>query len=930
MPHLHDLPAAPTRLIGRKKEVTAAQQALVREDLHLLSLTGPPGVGKTRLALEVAGNLAREFADGVFFVDLAPVSDPAMVPAAIAATLGVGEALDQPLLGHLTDHLLGKALLLVLDNFEHLLGASAVVAELLSKCPKLKILVTSRERLHLTWENEFPVPPLSLPDLRSLPASDALSDYPGVALFVERARAVKPDFVLTPQNARAVAEVCARLDGLPLAIELAAARIKLLPPLAMLVRLESRLSFLTGGPLDSVIRHQTLRTAIGWSYSLLQSGEQALFRRLSVFIGGWSAEAAKAVCLSDGDPATDVIEVLNSLLDQSLILQADDSDGEARFRLLETIREFGLEQLGARGERAEMHRHATYFLGMAEGANAKLRSAEQEVWLKRLAADRDNLRTALSGLAERGEWELALRLAAALGWFWSVRGYFRDGRRFLEQALAKSNGISGSVRAKALLTLGDLISKQGDRPAAQSFYAAGLAISRDLLDKAGIAWAQRGLGNIAYHGTDYARACPLYEESLALSRKLGDKAGVASCLEGLALVAMLEGDYVLSRTLLAEGFALVQEIGDKWGIASAHDQLVDLALAQGDSGAARGHVEQSLALWRALDYQWGIALSLTRLGDTALDQGDHGEARLRYEEALAIARPLGAKGPHAHALLGLGHLALDQGDYLAAGPLLEEALALRREMGHKRALRTLTRELGRLARYQRDYARAAAFLEESLALSRAIGQKGQNWGIAAALSELGMVLQCLGESAKAEAHYKESLLLRRDLGDTRGIAESLERLAALKCTNDRAEPAARLLGAAESLREGVSAPLPVPERPLYERTVAALRSKLGDRVFDAARAKGRSISLERILALVLEGGEKASAGMRLAPLTPREQEVARLVARGLSNHDIATALVITAGTAENHVQSILGKLEFHSRAQIAAWVVEHTSREPVR
>lgn len=375
---VHKLPAQPTPLIGRQQETAAARQQLLTADVRLLTLTGPPGVGKTRLGLEVGTELLDDFEHGVFFVDLAPIKDPALVGYTIAQTLGVREARHQSLFEHLKHFLRDKQVLLLLDNFEQVAAAAPLVAELLGASLALKILVTSRAALHLRWDHEFPVPPLGLPDLQRLPAVKELSGYPAVALFVDRARAVKPDFVLTNHNAPAVAEICTRLDGLPLAIELAAARIKLLPPQAMLRRLQRGLDLLTAGARDLPARQQTLGGAIAWSYDLLEAREQKLFRRLSVFVGGCTLEAAEAVCKPEGDLQTNVLEGLASLVNESLLRQEEQADGEPRFRMLETTREYALEQLAKTGEMEEIQRrHAAVYLSFAEAAAPELHGTKQ-------------------------------------------------------------------------------------------------------------------------------------------------------------------------------------------------------------------------------------------------------------------------------------------------------------------------------------------------------------------------------------------------------------------------------------------------------------------------------------------------------------------------------------------------------------------------
>src|SRR5262245_1471679 len=547
----HNLPVQPTPLIGRERVSAAACALLRRAEVRLLTLTGPGGTGKTRLGLQVAADLLEDFEDGVFFVPLAAIRDSALVASSIARTLRLQERAGQVLLDSLKESLQDKQMLLVLDNFEQVVAAAPLVAELLAACPRLKCLVTSRVVLRLSGEHEFPVPPLELPDPRHLPAVETLSQYAAVALFIQRALAVKPDFQVDNANAPAVAEICVRLDGLPLAIELAAARLKLLPPQAILARLGRRLELLRGGARDVPDRHQTLRQAIAWSYDLLEAGEQALFRRLAVFARGCTLEAAGAVCHAGHDhaagpgPSLEMLDGVASLVDKSLLRQQEQASGEPRFRMLETIREYGLECLTASGEEPGVRRaHADYYLALVEAAEPALTGPEQATWLERLGAEHDNLRTALQWAEESGEAEIGLRLAGALCQFWLMHSHLREGQERLARLLGLAEAAPRTAaRAKARTRAGHLADNLSDYEAAHTFFEESLAIRRVLGEKGGIAAALNDLGWVAWHRNDYPASRALSEESLAIWRELGDKAGIATSLHNLGWVAYYQGNY---------------------------------------------------------------------------------------------------------------------------------------------------------------------------------------------------------------------------------------------------------------------------------------------------------------------------------------------------------------------------------------------------
>jgi len=699
----NNLPAQATPLIGREREIEAARALLLREGVRLVTLTGPPGIGKTRLGLQLAAELLDHFPDGVFFVGLAPISDPSLVASVIAQTLDTREAGGRPAFQLLKDALRDKRRLLVLDNFEQILPAAPLVAELLGACPGLKVLVMSRAVLRLSGEHDFAVPPLLLPAQRPLPPLDQLTQYEAVRLFIERARAAKADFAVTNENAPAVAEICHRLDGLPLAIELAAVHIRLLSPPAMLARLGRRLPLLTGGARDRPGRQQTLRDTIAWSHDLLDRSEQRLFRRLAVFVGGCTLEAAEAVCTVEGDLGIDVLDGLGSLVDKSLLRQGEQ-EREPRFGLLETTREFALEQLQASGELVDLRRrHAAYFLGLAEEAELKLRTAEQDRWMARLESEHDNLRAVLAwSHTEAGEAQTGLRLAGALGWFWYVHGHHTEGRRWLDTVLAAGSGAAGTVRAKALAAAGQLVQRQAEYSRATAMIEEALALYRAAEDTSGVAWS---LSLLAFFPQGSAeRATALLEESLALYRASGDAWGIAWALGCWGFVATQRGDWERAAPLLDESLAMFRRLGHTWGIARALSYLGRVEHALGNQDRAAELFEESLPRLRALDDTWAIALALNWLGKLVLDRGDTERAGALQRESLALFRTLDDVWGIAACLDQLAYVASSEGNARRAVRLLGAAEALRGTTGtrppravrvaHERAVADLRAALG--------------------------------------------------------------------------------------------------------------------------------------------------------------------------------------------------------------------------------------------
>jgi len=678
-----NLPAQATSVIGRDQEVAAVCELVRRPNVRLLTLSGPGGTGKTRLALQAAADLLDDFENGVFFVALAPIGDAALVTSTIAQTLGVKEISGQSQAVSLKNWLRDKQLLLVLDNFEQVVAAAPQVADLLAAVPSLKIVVTSRAVLRVYGEQEFQVPPLSVPDLKRLPRFETLSQYAAVALFIQRAQAVKPNFSVNNENAPAIAEICTRLDGLPLAIELAAARIKVLTPQLLLERLGNRLKLLTReGGRDLPLRQQTLRNAIAWSYDLLDEDEKKLFARLAVFVGGATLAAAEAVVSTDeADPLdNEVLDGIMSLLDKSLLKQVEGVNNEPRFVMLETIREFALERLTESNENTILRdSHANFFLTVALEAQPKITGPEQEMWLNKLEQEHDNFRAAMRASLESGAIERGLRQAAALWWFWYSHGHLSEGRRWLIEALQKADSSSA-------VTL-----------PASSFLEAR-------------AEALRCAGAMTRWQGQYEQAISIIEESVTIWRKLGKKAGLARALNSLGAANYDHGNYERAKVCNEESLLYYLETGNMLGVGIALTTLGDVAVAQRDYDKAIATYQRSLAMKRQSEDKLGIAFSLMGLGRAARYQGNFEDAIGYYQESLHTRQTIGDKLGIAECLEGLASSERGLGHNIKAARLFGASEALRELIGAPLPLADRTE-------YNRNLAAMSTLLDESVSIA---------------------------------------------------------------------------------------------------------------------------------------------------------------------------------------------------------------------
>ena len=855
-----NVPVQLTPLIGRAAEVAAICTYLERPDIRILTLTGPGGIGKTRLGLQVAADLVEDFTDGVYFVDLAPIRDPNLVIGAIAQTLGVRDSGSQPLLERLKDELRDKHMLLLLDNFEQVLDAASHVAELLASTTRLKLLITSRERLHLRGEQEVAVQPLALPDPAALPALDQVSQYAAIALFRARAQASQPEFQLTSANARAVATICARLDGLPLAIELAAGRVKLFAPEALLARLSSPLALLTGGARDLPARQQTIRSTIAWSYDLLNTDEQMLFRRLGVFVGGFTPAAAAAVLssefrvLSSDQPNSKlktqnlelgILDGLASLLDQSLLFVLAPVDEAPRFGMLELVREYALERLREAGEETETdRRHATYMLGVVETVGPKVGGPETRKALDQLEAELPNIRAAFAWAGAAGDHDLALRLVGALAPFWGNRGHRGEGCAMLQAALSQPGALPPVARARALNALGGL------RVGARAYW----------------------------HETVAA-----LEESLAIFRELGDLDGSAAVLNQLQLMACFQGDMGQALTLTEAWLQDSRAARNPKRTAWALQNLADLTFAHGDAARGSALLDESQALFEELRHPIGQAMGLFVHAWELQRHGDDLRALALLTESVGLLRETGQNGVLALMLFCLGQAVLWEGDHARAVDLMQECLAIYRELDDLEPIPLVLRTLGEAALADGDHAAARARFRESQTLCRELGNI---WGIASGLLGVGHVALAEGDAGTANQCYTEALTIFASLPDwddrmrRYGVAACLAGLASAT-PRTAPERATRIYGAAAAQRAALGqatlaqfdGPYRLPsastadKRGLANSTADkrgqdAARAALSEEAFAAAWAEGQALTPAQAIAEALSGapiGNDASA-----------------------------------------------------------------------
>jgi predicted ATPase/class 3 adenylate cyclase/Tfp pilus assembly protein PilF len=769
----NNLPLTLTSFIGRQQEINELERLLWQS--RLLTIAGPGGAGKTRLVIQAALNVQGSFPDGVWFIDLAPLSNSLRLSQYMMNLLGVREEAGCLPYQSLLDSLRSKTLLLILDNCEHLLPELAqLVDALLRGAPGLRILATSREKLAVSGEIVWRIPPLSSPDLKETVTIENLMQYEAVKLFSERAMAAWPDFTITRENVETVAQICAHLDGIPLAIELAAARVRVLSVEEILARLADRFRLLVG-TRTALPRQQTLRALIDWSYDLLNEKERALLRRLSVFAGSWTLEAAEQVCSGRGMEASEVLDLLTGLIDKSFVI-GEPQKGHTRYRFLETILKFSQERLCESQEADEFaQKHALYFLKVAEKSYGKMWGSEQAYWLGVLDEERDNLRTALDRLSQiAGNEGMMLQLAGSLWRYWEIRGYFTEGRAWLETALTHNPNASQYLRANGLGGAGHLARQQGDYEQAKAYHEQSLALFRAMENKLGTARQLNALGEIAQYLGDYARSVELHEESLALRYEIGDAEGISVSLRQLGVIAREHGQYRRAKELLEQSLKLERDLGDKLLLALSLNDLGLVAHALCDYEQAVLLFEEAMSLQRELNDRLGISNSLLNLGNVAKDRGIFKQAQLFFQQCLALKKELGDKRGIARVINIQAESAFWQGKYPLATDLARQGLTLSQELGFKRGVLNSLELLGFIAYYQGNYERAASLAGESLALSTKI-EAPRAIAYAKLLLALGKYSE--GSLVKARNKFQEAIKKFQEINDYRNVAGTFVNLA---------------------------------------------------------------------------------------------------------------------------------------------------------
>lgn len=894
------------------------------EEARLVTLTGVAGIGKTRLALEIALRVAGRYPGGTWLAELGAEAEPPVVAQVVADAVGVAERPGVDLVDCVIEHVGDRPALLLLDNCEHVLAACAELADvLLRACAGLCLLATSQQRLGVTGERVWHVPPMSLPAADPASGTAALEESEAVKLFCERAVASHGSFTVTPESASAVAEICRRLDGIPLAIELAAARTEVLSPAQIAAHLDARFGLLTDGGRTTVARHRTLQAALDWSHDLLSSPEAVLLARLSVFAGGASLEAVQAVCTGDEVVPEQLFETVTALVAKSWVM-ADTSGAEARYRLLETIRHYAADRLADAGGGSDTKaRHAMWFLDLAERAEPQLRGVNQPAWLAALESEHDNLRVALEWAVTNGETEVTLRLAGSLATFWTDLGHLREGREWIRTALAMSGNQPPALRAKVLRAAGALAAITGNREEAKDVFADALALSREVADEAGTALALIRLGVLAVLERNMKEAEPLLEEAVARARVSGEPSVLASALHGRGQACMFRGEAAAARPFFQECLEAAALAGDAQLMGDAVGGIAWAVSLEGDYEAAELLLTEALTRARQTGAPFATALALSFLAGVARIRGDLSRSAVLIGEGLGIAKELAAPFLLAQCLIESGRIELAKGDLDAARAHFEEGLSSgMRARPSSPALRAIV-GLGEVALAAKDAAAAQAHFET--AIERATGS-GERLVRARALYGLAEAARLQGEDLQATPLHHQAMVLHHQVGDPVGIVDSIEAVARLAAASERHARAARLLGAAQSLRDAdhVRYARPPLQQELADTETSALRTAMGEAKFDSAWQQGAGMSIDEVVDFASRGrGSRDGAALGWDSLTKTERAVAALVQQGLTNAEIGEKLFISPRTAQAHLAHIYKKLGINSRRELAREAAKH-------
>ncbi|GCE30884.1 hypothetical protein KDA_63680 [Dictyobacter alpinus] len=932
-PHLsikQRLPVQMNQTIGREQEIETTTELLLNEHVRLLTLTGPGGVGKTRLALEVAYRLRHYFRDDVVFVQLAPLREHTFVLPMLARLLNIEEAGPDSLSERLQEFLQDKHILIILDNFEHVLAANIAIADILTMAAKLTILATSREALHIYGEQIVEVQPLTLPDPHT--SSAVFLDEPSdaIKLFVERTRAVKPGFLLNKDNIEAVAEICTQLDGLPLAIELAAARSKILTPQELLERLQFRLRTLVGGPRNLPSRQQTLRNTLDWSYNLLSSEEKHFFRQLGILTGNWTLEGAAAIALTSNDEPEEAFSLLSSLVDKSLVRVVDTAGTETRFLLLETIREYALECLEKQDELLDaQRRHAQYFTWIAQQSETHLYGSEQQHWLARLDLETPNLWSAMRLVIKQREVLMAQRLASSLGRFLQLRSSLSEGHNWLEEVITISVDCQPSqLLARVYYNAGTMAHLRGDLALAQTRLETSSKMAEQTGDIRSLALSQGAIALLTSHQGHYDQARALAEASLETLQDSQDLwcRGILYSICGN--IANQQCDFVAAQVRYKLSLHLLRQAGD---IRSQADVMVNIGHTMHQRSkfiTAHFLYQKALLLYQKLEDRWGEVLCLHNIGNTSYQQGNYTEAQQVLQECLELATILGTRRERANALLGLGHVAMGQGQTAQALKYMKESLKLAREISYQAGCALSLYYLGDLARLCEKPAEARTYYTQSLALMSTMGNQLSKVSLFYGLGSVALVEQ---NYEQAGIEMRKAIHLASQLGDTLGMAIALEGFSLLCGQLNLPERAVQFLGSAAAMREAIAAPVELVYQKAYQERIKNYKKNIGEAAFSENWSVGRNMSLPQTLGMIAnvhlkvqpESQPEKQSTHFPAGLTVREVDVLKLVADGLTDVTIAHKLVLSPRTVNTHLRSIYAKLGVSSRSAATRFALEN-------